>query len=257
MVLAATTACHHGGPPIRFAPEGTSVDRLRAEFALTPAERASLTPDTLKRFTQAQLDQIYDRLSPGAIPDGPFRGDLFFPRGGPEPKTVQEVAPSPSPSVASSDVLTMPIEKLGHAFWKGKVFFKSEGILRNRIEDLAILKPLIKDSASIPKLTFDGDTTWLLFPAQVTCGSSAHDPSRHAILIDYSKGPQIQGYREIPDKLAGPDGFDIHDEVRVVRPGLYLGRASFHGQFRLNFTLVKPDAPTTAPDASVDADCTS
>jgi hypothetical protein len=253
MVMLAAAACHPAAPPVRFAPDGTSVDRLRADFALTPAERQSLTPDTLKRFTQTQLDQIYMRLSTGPMPDGPFRGDLFFPRGSPEPGHVRDVAPNLSGRLAPAGA--MPIEKLGRALWKGKVFFKAEGILRNRIEELLILKPFITDRASVPKLTFDGQTTWLLFPAKTSCGNSKLDPAHHAIVIDYSKGSEVTGYREIPDSLAGPDALDILDEVRMVRPGLYLGRAHFRGQFRLNFTLLKPDAVPSA-DADTSADCT-
>jgi hypothetical protein len=254
-IVTATAACHHSAPSIRFAPDGTSVDRLRAEFALSAAERQSLTPDTLRLFTQAQLDQIYVRLSTGPMPDGPFRGDLFFPRGSAKPGHLSDLAPNLPARLSAAGA--MPLEQLGRALWRGKVFFKADGILRNRIEDLLILKPFIKDSASIPKLTFDGQTTWLLFPAKTSCGPSKLDPAHHAIVIDYSKGSEVTGYREIPDSLAGPDALDILDEVRLVRPGLYLGRAHFRGQFRLNFTLLKPDAPpSTGSESDLTGDCT-
>jgi len=251
-IVTAAAACHHSAPPIRFAPDGTDLDRVRTEFALSDTERQSLTPETLRRFTQPQLDQIYVRLSTGPMPDGPFRGDLFVPRGGANPGRVSDIAPNLPAKLSAAGA--MPIEQLGRAFWKGKVFFKSEGILRNRIEDLLILKPFIKDSSSIPKLTFDGETTWLLFPAKTSCGPSKLDPARHAIVIDYAKGSEVTGYRDIPDSLAGPDALDILDEVRLVRPGLYLGRAHFRGQFRLNFTLLKPDPPPAGTD--VTGDCT-
>jgi hypothetical protein len=251
MVSFAVLACHHAPPSIRFAPDGTSREQLRTAFALSDAERNSLTPEGLRELTQAQVDQIYLRLSPGPLPDGPFKGDLFFPRGAVRHTRVGDLGPLPP---ALSAAAAMPFERLGKALWKGKVFFKSEGILRNRIDDLAILKPLIRDSASIPKLTVNGVTTWLLFPAKVSCGASRLDPSGRAIVIDYSKGSEVAGFREIPDRLAGPDALDILDEVRVVKPGLYLGRAHFRGQFRLNFTLVKPDAgPAAAVD--VQGDC--
>jgi hypothetical protein len=253
LILATLAlACRHHVPPIRFAPQGTDGDQLRTSFPLSDAERNSLTPDVLKEFTQAQLDQIYQRLSPGAIPDGPFRGDLFFPRGASRHQRIGDVAPSLPTRLSALKVL--PLERLGRVFWKGKVFFKSEGILRNRVEELVLLKGLIEDDASIPKLTFDGETTWLLFPAQLSCGPSILEPARRSIVIDYSKGPQLAGYREVPDRLAGPEALDIHDEVRVVRPGLYLGRAYFRGTFRLNFSLLKPEGEPGAP-TDVRADC--
>jgi hypothetical protein len=252
--LAIVSGCRSPAPAIRFAPAGTDSARLRSEYALTAAERQSLTPDTLRRLTQEQIDQIYMRLGTGPLPDGPFRGDLFFPRDRDRRILVHDL-PGPLPGPLA-DIATVPVEALGRALWRGKVFFRAQGVLRNRIEDLAILKPIIPNSNTIPKLTFDGQTTWLLFPARVSCGESLFDPARRSIVIDYSKGPEIEGYRKIPDELAGPDGLAIRDEVRMVRPGLYLGRAYFRTQFGLNFTLVDP-AKASAGSATDDTqgDC--
>jgi hypothetical protein len=238
-------ACRSAGtPPIRFAPPGTDVTTLRSQYALTDAERRALTPENLRQLTQAQVDQIYTRLASGPIPDGPFRGDLFFPRDKDHHARVGDLA-NPLPALGS--VAAMQAEDLGRVLWKGKVFFRSQSILRNRIEDLAILKPLIPDAGTIPKLTFDGATTWLLFPAAVSCGDSRFDATRRSIVIDYTKGPQIEGYREVPDKLAGSEGLRIRDEVRIIRQGFYLGRAYFADKFGLNFTLLDPAIP---PDTS-------
>jgi hypothetical protein len=253
VTLATLGGCHKAAPPIHFAPSDTDIARLRSEFALTPSERAALTPETLKLFTQDQLDQIYKRLSTGPIPDGPFRGDLFFPRGGNKNASVGEMSGAGSEIVTK--IAAMPAEQLGRAFWRGKVFFRSQGILRNRIENLAFLKPIIPDPDSIPKLTFDGQTTWLLFPAKLSCGNSLLDPANRSIVIDYTKGSEVEGYREIPDKLAGPEGLDIRDEVRQVRPGLYLGRAYFRNQFRLNFTLLDPATAANANAPAAEMDC--
>jgi len=238
--------------PIRFAPPGTDVARLRAEFALTDAERAALTPETIKRLDQAQVNQIYQRLDTGPMPDGPFRGDLFFPRGTKRDLRIGEL------KGVSSEIEQMAlvrVEALGKALWRGKVFFRSQGVLRNRIEELSVLKPFFGNWQSIPKLTFDGATTWLLFPAKLSCGDSRFDPAHKSILIDYAKGSAVEGYREVPDGLAGPDRLDIFDEVRLIRPGFYLGRAYFRGQFGLNFTLIDPAVAGTATPRPT-GDCT-
>lgn len=242
--LSILGACRTAAPPIRFAPPGVDLATLRSKYALTDFERRMLSQESFRKFSQDQVDQIYLRLSSGPIPDGPFRGDLFFPRDRDGHARIRELADPALPLTAS--VATMRAEDLGRVFWKGKAFFRSQGILRNRIEDLLILRTIIKDSDKIPKLTFDGETTWLLFPAELSCGTSRLDPTRRSTVIDYAKGPKIEGYREIPDKLAGPEGLNIFDEVRVVRPGLYLGRAYFGQRFALNFTLLDP---TIAPDA--------
>src|SRR5439155_5879497 len=240
ILFASVIGCRSVAPPIiRFAPSGTDRTRLHQDFPLTDAERLSLTPDNVKALTQAQVDEIYERLPAGPLADGPYRGDLFFPRDRDHRARIRDVA-DPLPGGALASIALLRVEDLGRLFWKGKVFFRSQGILRNRIEDLAILKVFFTDAGTIPKLTFDGETTWLLFPARVSCGTSQLDPSRPSIVIDYAKGSEIEGYRPVPDKLAGPEGLNIRDEIRIVRPGFYLGRAYFGKMFGLNFTLIDP-----------------
>jgi hypothetical protein len=255
--LAIAGACRPALPVVRFAPSGTDVARLRAEFALTDTERRALTPENMRALSQDQVDQIYLRLASGPMPDGPFRGDLFFPRDRDGHARIRDLTDAPASLPAH--LAALDAERLGRAFWKGKVFFRAQGILRNRIEDLAVLRAIIGDVATIPKLTFDGQTTWLLFPARLSCGVGRLDPSRPSILIDYSKGKEIEGYREVPDKLGGPEGLNIFDEVRRVRPGFYLGRAYFGSRFALNFTLLDPQtgaspaaAGTPLPDLQED-----
>ena len=51
------------------------------DFPLSRADLNKITPDILMTLSQEQVDQIYGRLTAGPIPDGLFRGDLFFTRG--------------------------------------------------------------------------------------------------------------------------------------------------------------------------------
>jgi hypothetical protein len=252
--LSIAGACRSAAPAIRFAPVGTDVTVLRSKYALTDTERRVLLPEGFRSLTQEQVDQIYQRLASGPIPDGPFRGDLFFPRDRDGRARIRDLTDPALPVAAH--IAALRAEHLGRLLWKGKVFFRGQGILRNRIEELTILRPIIKDSDTIPKLTFDGETTWLLFPAELSCGASRLDQTRRSIVIDYSRGPKIEGYREVPDKLAGPEGLNIFDEVRVVRPGLYLGRAYFGQRFALNFTLLDPSVAVDAPlPKEIQEDC--
>jgi hypothetical protein len=255
VALATVSACRTVSPPqIKFAPPGTDTPRLRTEFPLSDVERAALTPENIRALTQEQVDQIYKRLSAGRMPDGPFRGDLFFPRDQDGNARLGDLIQGEQGVLAH--LASLRIESLGRAFWRGKVFFRKEGILRNRIEELSVLKPLIDDADSIPRLTFDGQTTWLLFPARLSCGDSRLDTTRRSVVIDYAEGPKIEGYRDVPDKLAGPEGLSIRDEVRIVRPGFYLGRAYFRGRFGLNFTLLDPAGASAPPTpATVQEDC--
>ena len=117
--LAAAFACVAGGcatalPPIRFAPPGTDVTRLRSDFPLTDAERLALTPESVRALTQDQVDQIYLRLSSGAIPDGPFRGDLFFPRDRDGRARVRDLAePAALPLLAATAAFAHRFETPG------------------------------------------------------------------------------------------------------------------------------------------------
>jgi hypothetical protein len=254
IVMMMAGACRTAAPSIRFAPPGTDITRLRADYPLTDEERRALTPETVKALTQEQVDQIYSRLSAGPIPDGPFRGDLFFPRDRNGRARIRDLA-DPSPGLLAP-IAALRAEQLGRMFWRGKVFFRSQSLVRNRIEDLLILRPIIEDSDTIPKLTFDGQTTWLLFPARLYCGNSRFDTARKSIIVDYAETAQIEGYRAIPDRLGGPEGLNIFDEVRRVRAGFYLGRSYFGKRFALNFTLVDPATAADAPTpADLDQDC--
>jgi hypothetical protein len=87
------------------------------------------------------------------------------------------------------------------------------------------------------KLAVRGKETWLLFPAKLYCGQSLLDARRESIVIDYLFTDEIDGYQEKPDFLAGRRGLRIRDEIRMVRPGFYLGRAYMDRVFLLNFTL--------------------
>lgn len=249
-VLVVLSGCRTAAPAlVRFAPPGTDVATLRNTYPLGEPERRALTPDNLRALTQEQVDQIYARLASGAIPDGPFRGDLFFPRDRSGRARIRDLA-DPAPGLLAH-VAALRAESLGRVFWKGKVFFRTDRIVRNRIEDLLLLRPIIRDDETIPKLTFDGATTWLLFPARLSCGESRFDPTRPSIVIDYSEAPKLEGYRPVPDRLAGADGLNIRDEVRIVRPGFYLGRAYFGPRFALNFTLVDPAVAAGTTDAKL------
>jgi hypothetical protein len=140
------------------------------------------------------------------------------------------------------EIGTLKAEALGRMLWKGKVFYRDQRILRNRIDDLSVLKPVIGgETDKIQRLKFDGQTTWLLFPAKLYCGQSLLDGRRESIIIDYAFTDDVDGYRENPDFLAGRRGLAIRDEIRMVRPGFYLGRAYMKGAFLLNFTLENDD----------------
>ena len=255
----------HPTPAIRFAPAGEGYAQkpdlamVEHDFPLTMDELQRLTPDNLKNFSQEQLDQIYARLTAGPIPDGPFDGDLVFPKGASGDRRLAEIIGGVPGLV--TELKLHRVEDLGRTLWKGKVFYRNERLLRNRIEDTNLLKPLIEgDLNTIQKITVGGQDQWLLFPARLYCGQSLLDSRRESIIIDYFFTDEIPGYRQKPDFLAGRNGLAVRDEIRMVRPGFYLGRAYAGKVFLLNFMLynksiAERDGPAYARDRKVAEDC--
>jgi hypothetical protein len=231
-------------PPagIKFAPyeagyaSKPDFARVEHEFPLAPADLAKLTPGALKSYDQEQIDQIYARLTAGPIPDGAYEGDLFFPKGISGKRRIREIVGGLSGLVVGLG--TVKLELLGEHLWRGKVFYRDVRVLRNRIEDTKLLAPLIDgDLSTLQKITVNGKDQWLLFPARLYCGQSLLDSRRESVIIDYFYTDEIPGYREGPDFLAGRRGLQVRDEIRMVRPGFYLGRAYIGKIFLLNFTL--------------------
>lgn len=229
-----------GKPDIAFAPYSAEYSskpdlaQVEYEYPIPLKELVKITPQYLAGLEQEQLDQLYARLGSGPIPDGPFDGEIVFPRGSSGKLRAAEIVGGLKG--LGVNVKGRMLETAGEALWKGKVFYRNEKVLRNRIEDLAVLRPVI-GPGDIPKIDVDGKDAWLLFPAKLYCGQSLIDSRRESIIIDYAFTDEIKGYREKPDFLAGRRGLRVRDEIRMVRPGLYLGRAYMDHAFILNFVL--------------------
>ena len=253
-------------PPVPYAQSGEhysdkmDLARLEHEFPLTPADLMKITPENLKGATQEQVDQIYARLTAGPIPDGAYDGRMFFPKGSSERARLAEIVGGGIKGFIV-DRKAATLEHIGEFIWKGKVFYRNDGVLRNRIQDLLILKPIVGPNVEqIQKIDVDGKDAWLLFPAKLYCGQSLLDGRRESVIIDYAFTDDLPGYREMPDVLAGREGLEIRDEIRMVRPGFYLGRAYIKKVFALNFTLynkavAEKESPAFVSSGSVAEDC--
>ena len=229
------------GRQIQFASYGKSYDAkpdlasVERQFPIQRADRQRLMPHDLKAFNQEQLDQLYARLTAGTIPDGLFDGTLLQPEGAPLDRIAE--------AVGGRKGLALKFKRrnlgiLVNVLWHGKVFERNERVVRNRIEDLTVLRPLVGGGwKERPQTTVEGRNAWLLFPAKVYCGQSLLDGRRESTIVDYAFADEIAGYRETPDFLASRHGFSVRDELRMIRPGFYLGRAYLNRIFALNFTL--------------------
>lgn len=214
--------------------EKPDLARVEHEHPIALKELAKITPAYLSERTQEELDQIYARLAAGPMPDGPFDGSIVFPAGSSGRLRIAEVLGGIKGIAAQFKA--KKLEVAGETLWKGKVFYREQKVLRNRIEDLAVLRPIL-GPGELQKISVDSRDAWLLFPAKLYCGQSLIDSRRESIIIDYAFTDELPGYREKPDFLAGRNGLKVRDEIRMVRPGLYLGRAYMDRVFMLNFIL--------------------
>ena len=223
--------------------------RVEHEVPLSRADLAKITPQNIAALSQEQVDQIYGRLTAGPIPDGPYRGSVFFARGDSLDSRLGEVLGGVPGRIATANIAIL--KGVAETLWKGKMFYRDQQVLRNFIEDLGPLKLSIDDPASVPTVTIKrqgwlgsilpADKVSLLFPAKLFCGQSLVDSRRESVIIDYNYGDEIEGWRASPDSLAGRGGLRVRDEIRMIRPGFYIGRAYANRLFLLNFTLYNAD----------------
>jgi hypothetical protein len=69
------------------------------------------------------------------------------------------------------------------------------------------------------------------------CGQSFADPKRESIVVDWSRSEGLPGYDARVDWLPGRTGLALRDELRQLRPGVYLGRAFMGRRLVLSFVL--------------------
>jgi len=267
LVVASLAGCDWfkpGPPDIKFAPDSADVRQkmdlaeVEYRFPLVPADLSKITPANLNALSQEQIDQIYARLSAGPIPDGPFDGEILFPRGSGGKFRVAEIMGGLTGTALQ--LKGIALDAVGESLWHGKVFYRDERVLRNRIDDLTALRKVGLVDGDPKKILVDGKEAWLLFPARLYCGQSLFDSRRESIIIDYFFTDEIPGYQENPDFLAGRRGVRVRDEIRMVRPGFYLGRAYLDREFALNFTLynkaiAEKDGPAFVQTGQVKEDC--
>jgi hypothetical protein len=242
--LPLLAACATTPPPAPPAGQGYAslpdFAKVEHDSPLTPAQRMALTPESLAKLSQEELDQIYARLTAGPIPDGPHQGTVIF-AGGSTLGRVREILGGGIKGYLAERAVE-DLKTLAEALWKGKVFYRDEMELRNQITNRAALARLFKaDLSQMRTATIDGRDVGLLFPARLYCGQSLLDSRRESVIIDYFFGDSIDGYLPAIDDVAGRNGLQIRDEIRMVRPGFYLGRAYGAKIFLLNFTLYNPE----------------
>lgn len=265
LVLSLLAGCGGEDPPeIPFAKYSADHQskpdfaQLEYQYPLSVEDLARITPENLAVLDQERLDQIYARLSAGPIPDGAFEGGIILTSGESGKLRAGEIVGGLAGYVLH--LKGVAVDKVGESLWQGKVFYRDERVLRNRIEDLKSFEVLGLVEGEPQKIKVGRKDAWLLFPAKLYCGQSLIDSRRESIIIDYAFTDEIDGYQEKPDFLAGRRGLKVRDEIRMIRPGFYLGRAYMDRVFVLNFTLynkeiAERDGPAFMKAGTTAEDC--
>ena len=137
----------------------------------------------LLRMSSDELDELFRQSTGGELPDGEAEGTVL---------------------VQSGTKLAGPAAKLIHFFaWKGKVFDRDKGELRNEILPFGI---------EAVRAKVYRDDSWL--------------DGKETIVLDYSKTSLVAHW--------------IRDEIRTVGPGLYLGLVFWERNKVLHFALQFP-----------------
>jgi len=209
---------------------------------------------TVHNRTELSQFLVSQIIRPGSVIDRAAKTICFFNRG--IGTGIKQLVESAKENEFSAADLTKCFAELA---WSGKRIYDGtdsvssnnagEILLRNGIQPmlLDILSPILSFKVSTEtksNLTqkFYANERLMIFPAKVYCGQSLIDHRRESIIIDYSHGRDWRemhqkDYIDNLDDLAGPGFLNIRDEIRMVRPGLYMGRAYINKIFALNFIL--------------------
>jgi hypothetical protein len=254
------------------APDMSKLDPAELErlYPLSMEERNRITADWIRGLqTQEQVDQVYMRLPSGPIPVGALRGQVTIRR-----ETLKKF--TDAMDMLGGGKTTQPFWKLlcggshlvecfAEKLWGGKKIYpvdsKGEYQLRNAISRVAAVSlgtALSRGGILVEALkggireNFNGETRYMMFPAKVYCGQSLLDSRRESIIIDYAYGDDFKPFVKGVDDLAGRNGILVRDEIRMVNPKLYLGRAYLERVFVLNFMLEPVNPVTDTKNACID-----
>ncbi len=136
--------------------------------------------DQLFGMSQAQLDELFTKTPAGEIPEGEAEGKAI-------------IAPG---TTYTKDIATL----IEHFVWKGKVFDREKGVLKNRLSALGF-------HAIIAKV-YKGPS-WL--------------DGKECIVLDYSDTSLVAHW--------------IRDEIRQIGPTLYLGKVYWDKKRLIDFAL--------------------
>lgn len=207
---------------------------LERKFPIEMPALEKLHTEDLRRLSQEQLDQLYARLKTGEMPTGAYRGQIL------------QISEPPQMTSLQARFIRLTANSL----WSGKLFEKSglESIARSLVPATLTQKALMKAAAisTLGKVANFGSATEYslankkyleVLPSKVYFGQSLLDSRRESVVLDFAVADRLDGFNVSFDSVSLPNSLEMRDELREIRPGLYLGRAYIHQIFALSFLL--------------------
>jgi hypothetical protein len=201
---------------------------LEHRYPISRDALMKLTPEILATWDQEAIDQFYARLGSGPIPRGFYQGSVLLPPDAGIGKTLA------SSKLVRAVASREKVEAFMELIWRGTNFYPEQELARNRLDraQLKRVKFLIRGKLKIPENKAEIE----VLPGRLYCGQSLLDSRRESIIIDYRWNSRLPGYREQIDYVVGREAFDARTELRMIRPGFYLGRVAL--DHTLEFTLI-------------------
>lgn len=238
--------------------------QLEKEAPLSQANLAGIKADDLRSLDMEHFNQIYARLNAGPMPLGDYSGYILqkSPIFNEIKKRILKQAKY------FSEFLTLVSKGCGREsedclfefIWKGKRFLPKNEMdqiqARTTVNVVSsafskftpsIIKNLVPNSIGKAAVGLADDFSFTGLPMNVYCGISQVDTRKESIIADGSFGDDFTAdYSEIRDQIVTRKGLNISEEYRLVRPGLYIGKAYSNKLFLFNIALeISGATPTT------------
>jgi len=237
--------------------------QLEKMAPLSSADLASVTAEDIRTLSMEEFNQLYARLSAGPMPLGDYSGYIL------QKPPVYNAVKKRILKQASVFANFLGIVKnacnreaedcLFEFIWKGKRFLPADKM--DQIETLTtinfgssaltkftpdILKGVIPSSIKAGIVNAADRLSFTGLPMHVYCGESLVDTRRESIITDGAFADDFANYSKLTDEVITRKGLKITEEYRMVRPGLYIGKAYSNKLFLFNVALeISGSAPST------------
>lgn len=192
----------------------------QVEKMISPSENH--TPQSLSKLSQEQLDRLYARAQAGPIPEGRYKETVLI-------------------SLTKGDGHRLSI--LSSSGENSK--FKKQSTFEKLAKNLAFAYKVFPENSR--KVFYNINSSGRRkYPGKLYCGQSKLDSRRESIILDYQYADDITygplPYEKSRDWFTTRHTAGLRSEMRMIHPGLYLGRTYARDFFIANFILSGPSA---------------